>query len=68
MHLRGRIWWICYWKGGKPNFQSSKSRRKEDATRMLKIRQGEIEAGLFVRRDRTTMHDVFAMVVEDYAE
>jgi integrase len=67
VYLRGRIWWICYWKGGKPYFESSKSCIKADAIRMLKLRQGQIVTGNFVRADRATMGDLFKLVEEDYA-
>jgi hypothetical protein len=46
--------------------ESSKSRRREDAVRLLKTRLGEIVAGNFVRPERLTMRELFQLVVDDY--
>jgi integrase len=41
----GRTWWIKYYRNGKPYRESSKSRKKADAKRLLKKREGEILDG-----------------------
>ena len=54
MYQRGHIWWIAYSKAGLgQQRESSKSRRREDAVRLLKARLGEIVTGNF----RTTRTD-----------
>ncbi len=44
-YKRGRIWWIKFYNRGVPQYESSKSTKFEDAARLLKRRQGEVEAG-----------------------
>ena len=40
------IWWIKYQVGGRPVCVSSESERKEDAKRLLKLREGDVEKGV----------------------
>ena len=46
LRKRGRIWWIKYYRDGRPHEESSGSIREGDARRMLKLREGDIERGL----------------------
>lgn len=67
VYQRGHIWWIAYSKAGMgQQRESSKSRRREDAVRLLKARLGEIVTGNFVRPERMTMRELFQLVVDDY--
>ena len=43
---RGNIWWIRYSRGGRRFEESSFSTRKEDASRLLKLREGDVAKGL----------------------
>ena len=45
IYKRGRIYWIKYYRNGKPYRESSKSKKEGDAKRLLKRREGEISAG-----------------------
>tara|TARA_Y100000294_G_C8555297_1_gene336941 strand:- start:53 stop:1156 length:1104 start_codon:yes stop_codon:yes gene_type:complete len=47
IYKRGEIFWLKYYKNGKPYFESSKSKRKGDAKKILKLREGHIVEGKF---------------------
>ena len=46
IYKRGRIYWIKYSRGGRGYYESSGSRKHEDAKRLLRLREGDIEHGL----------------------
>jgi hypothetical protein len=41
----GKIYWIKYYRNGKPYRESSESKKESDAKRLLKKREGEISQG-----------------------
>jgi hypothetical protein len=43
--VEGNVWWIKYYRHGKPYRESSKSEKVTDAQRLLKKREGEIAEG-----------------------
>ena len=43
IYQRGNIWWIKYYRNGKPYYESSKSDKITKAVRLLKKREGELE-------------------------
>jgi integrase len=45
IYRRGNIFWIKYYRNGKPYFESSKSQKETEARRLLKRREGEISQG-----------------------
>ncbi|MBL7202840.1 MAG: site-specific integrase [Desulfobacteraceae bacterium] len=45
IYKRGKIFWIKYYRNGKPYRESSKSKKEPDAKRLLKKREGEISEG-----------------------
>ena len=45
IYRRGNIYWIKYYKAGKPYRESSRSRKEADARRLLRKREGEIAQG-----------------------
>jgi integrase len=45
IYKRGNIYWIKYYRNGKPYRESSESKREADAKRLLKKREGEISNG-----------------------
>lgn len=45
VYKRGDVFWIQFYRGGQPYRESSQSRDKETAKRLLKIREGEIAQG-----------------------
>ena len=61
-------WWIKYSKDGRIFRESSKSKSRVDAERLLKQRLGEIATGAFVGLDpeRVRMRELFRDLLEDY--
>jgi len=45
IYKRGKIFWIKYYRNGKPYRESSESKKESDAKRLLKKREGEISQG-----------------------
>jgi len=45
IYKRGEIYWIKYYRNGKPYLESTKSEKEADAKRLLKKREGEISEG-----------------------
>jgi integrase len=45
--IEGKIYWIKYYRAGKPYRESSKSTKESDAIRLLKRREGDIVANRF---------------------
>ena len=45
IYKRGNIFWLKYFKDGKPYYESSKSRKETVAKRLMKKREGEIQDG-----------------------
>ena len=45
IYRRGKIYWIKYYRYGKPYAESSDSDKREVAKRLLKLREGEISQG-----------------------
>ena len=42
IYKRGNIYWIKYYRNGKPYRETTKSKKETDAKRLLKKREGEI--------------------------
>jgi integrase len=64
IYRRGTIYWVKYYRNGKPYAESSHSEKREVAKRLLKIREGEISRGKLpgICFDRIR----FDELVEDY--
>src|ERR1700681_3568902 len=43
---RGHIWWVRYYRNGRRHEESSHSDTREDAVRLLKVREGDVARGL----------------------
>ncbi len=41
IYKRGRVFWIKYYRGGKPYQESSRSDKETDAKRLLKFGRGK---------------------------
>ncbi|MGE5113256.1 MAG: tyrosine-type recombinase/integrase [Acidobacteriaceae bacterium] len=48
IYKRGRLWWVKYYRNGKPFRESSKSPSRSGARRLLQKREGEIGTGSFL--------------------
>ena len=64
IYRRGKVYWVRYYRHGKPMSESAHSEKKEVATRLLKLREGEISKGEIpgIFFDRV----LFDELVEDY--
>jgi integrase len=45
IYKRGKVYWIKYYRNGKPYRETTKSNKEADAKRLLKKREGEIAQG-----------------------
>ena len=43
---RGQVWWVAYYQDGREHRESSKSRERKEAVRILRQRLGEVAAGV----------------------
>jgi hypothetical protein len=66
VYLRGNIWWLQYFVGGRQINESSKSSDEAEARRQLKVKIGEAAAGQDVTPERATIADLCALVLADY--
>jgi hypothetical protein len=65
---RGAIWWVKYYRNGKPYRESSGSDKESDARKLLKKRVGEITLGRFIGPDseRVTIRELAEDYLNDY--
>jgi hypothetical protein len=68
IYKRGNIYWIKYYRGGKPNYESTKSEKESEAKRLLRKRLGQIAEGRFfgLRPERVKFEDLAEDFVNDY--
>ena len=62
------VWWIKYQVTGRPVCVSSGSHKKEDAKRLLKLREGDVEKGMPITAEvnRITFDDAATDLINDY--
>ena len=67
---RGTIWWLAYYDNGREHRESSGSRDRKDAVRMLRQRLGEVAAGALhaPKRPRAivVMRELFDLAEQHY--
>jgi hypothetical protein len=70
IYSRGNVYWVKYYRNGRPFRESAHSARYQDAERLLKRRQGEIVTGRFggLEPERVRMKDLFDAVLADYRD
>jgi hypothetical protein len=68
IYRRGNVWWIQYFRKGKLYSESSKSRDKAEAQRLLHQRLGEIATDRFqgLASRGITISQLCDLVIEDY--
>ena len=66
--MRGEIWWIKFYDRHLPIRESSRSRDREDAERLLKRRMGEVATGSFrgLAPERVRLSELFADLEQEY--
>lgn len=70
IYRRGEVWWIKYYRSGRPFYESSRSDKYDDAERLLKRRQGEIVTGKFagLEPERVRIVQLLEELIEDYRD
>ena len=69
VYRRGKVWWITYYVDGEQVWQSSKSRDKNEARRLLAEKLGKAATGdLNVGADRVLLSELLDNVVADYED
>ena len=70
---RGQVWWIAYYMDGRERRESSGSRERREAVRLLRLRLAEVVSGVTLapapKRNRApavTMQDLFDLVEQHY--
>jgi integrase len=68
IYQQGRIWWIKYYRGEKPFYESTRSDKKEIAKKLLKRREGEIAKGEIpgIYFDKVFFDELAADYLTDY--
>lgn len=68
-YVESEIWWIKYYRNGKPFRESSGSKRKTDAERKLKSREGDIADGRFqgLRIEKILFEELAEDLLNDYS-
>lgn len=68
IYKRGQIYWMKYYRAGEPIRESSRSARKSDAARLLRIREGHLAEGrpFTLSALRLRFEDLKAELLSDY--
>jgi integrase len=68
IYKRGDIYWIKYYRGGKPYYESTRSAKEGEAKRVLRQRLGQIAEGHFfgLRPERVRFEDLAQDFINDY--
>jgi integrase len=68
IYKRGSVWWIKYYRNGKPFRESTKSTKKRVAKNLLKRREGEIAQGKIpgVLFEKVSFEDLAKGYIRDY--
>lgn len=65
---RGRVYWIKYYRNGKPYRESTKSKSLTDARRILRLREGQIVEGRFhgLKVEKVLFDELAEDMLNDY--
>ena len=68
VYLRGKMYWIKYYRNGKPYRESTRGVKEADAKRLLKKREGQIAEGKIpgVVFDKVNFNDLIEGFLADY--
>jgi integrase len=68
VYKRGQVFWIKYYRNGKPYRESTKSKKEADAKRLLKKREGEISQGKLpgIYFDKVRFDELAEAFLSDY--
>jgi integrase len=62
------VWWVKYYRNGKPYRESTETTKEHEAKRFLKKREGQIEEGKFLgtKVEKTSFDELAVDFVNDY--
>ncbi len=68
VYKRGRIFWIKYYRTGKPYFESTHTRNESEAKRKLKLRKGRIVESKFpgLTAEKILFDELAKDLINDY--
>ncbi|PIW87581.1 MAG: site-specific integrase [Nitrospirae bacterium CG_4_8_14_3_um_filter_41_47] len=68
IYKRGHIFWIKYYRNGKPYYESTHTKNEVEAKRKLKLREGQIVEGKFpgLRVEKILFDELAQDLVNDY--
>jgi integrase len=68
IYKRGHIFWIKYYRNGKPYFESTHTRNEAEAKRKLKLREGQIVEGNFagLKPEKIRFEELTEDFINDY--
>jgi len=68
LYLRGKTWWIKYYRNGKPYFETTRTQKETEAKRKLKQREGQIADGKFpgLRVEKILFDELAQDLINDY--
>lgn len=68
IYKRGNIWWIQYYRNGKPYQESSRSKKKMVGRKLLELREGEIAQGKLpgIHFDKVIFDELAEDLLTDY--
>ena len=68
IYKRGDVYWIKYYRAGKPYRESTKTNKESDAKRMLKLREGQVVENRFpgLRVEKVRFEELADDYINDY--
>ena len=68
IYKRGAVFWVKYYRNGKPYRESAKTEKESEAKRLLRKREGEIEGGRIpgIHFDKVKFNDLADDFLADY--
>lgn len=68
IYKRGAVYWIKYYRNGKPYRESTRSTKELEAKRMLKLREGQVAEGRFpgLQVERVRFEELAEDLITDY--
>ncbi len=68
IYKRGCVFWIKYYRGGRPLFESARTDKETEARRLLRIREGQVAEGRHpgLRIERVRLEEIAKDFLDDY--
>lgn len=68
VYIRGKTWWIKYYRNGKPYYESARTKNETEAKRKLRLREGQIADNKFpgLRVEKILFNELTQDLINDY--